>query len=94
MEIQDSYRTVAQKSGNGLMIWLPIKLIRDLELEERDEVKFVMQKTGKKIKKVRSLPESWKKRIYNKPEDVHPKAEPTKPIEKPAVSESPGTFVV
>ena len=63
MTLPATYATVAQKQGDGLIIRIPAKCIKDLDLSNRDEVRFVMEKTGKVIPKKKDVPASWKARI-------------------------------
>ena len=91
-DIPYTYRAVVQKWGNSLVIRLPILSIRDNKISERNEVKFMLQNTGKLIEKKRSIPDSWKARISNKSEakpvvEAKPKLQPayTVPLHKPEV---------
>lgn len=60
--MDDVYRMTVMKMGKNLILRLPSSLIQNLTLEDRDELRIVAEKTGNKIPKKRSVPESWKER--------------------------------
>ena len=75
------------KSGTRLLINIPKNVIISENIKPGALLDITIKNTGKTREK-RKTP------VFKKREDIRPEAESTKPVEKPAIPEKPGTFVV